>query len=115
MRLITNKKIVDGIVEYWTNKEGLLNIEKDIKDLRIKARERSYFIFDNKYYPDEMKPGAVLAIRENAQLLTNDYTALAEFGNRVNHIKNIAAIYIRLLKIQHEKADSLLAVIDKEL
>lgn len=114
MRLITNKKIVDDIVAYWNNKEGLLNIDKDIKELRIKAREKSYYIFDNKYYPDEMKPGALLDIRDNAQLLTSDYNTLAEFGNRVNHLKNITFIYIRLLKAQHAKADSLIATIDKE-
>jgi len=114
MRLITNKKVVDGILEYWRSKEGLQNIEKDVKDLRLKARERSYFIFDNKFYPDEMKPGAMLTIRDNAQLLTNDYTTLTEFGNRVNHIKNILILYIQLLQAQHAKADSLIAVIDKE-
>jgi hypothetical protein len=114
MRLITNKKVVDGIVAYWSSKEGLLNIEKDIKDLRLKARERSYSIFDNKFYPDEMTPGTPVTIRDNAQLLTNDYTTLTEFGNRVNHIRNICAIYIRLLRAQHAKADSLIAVIDKE-
>jgi hypothetical protein len=114
MRLITNKKVVDGILDYWSNKAGLQNIEKDIKDLRLKARERSYFIFDNKFYPDEMKPGAVLTILDHAQLLTNDYTTLTEFGNRVTHIKNISIIYIRLLQAQHAKADSLMAVIDKE-
>jgi len=114
MRLITNKKVADEIVDYWNGKEGLQNIDKDIKDLRIKARERSYFIFDNKFYPDEMKPGAEITIRDNAQLLTNDYTTLAEFGNRVNHIKNITIIYIRLLQVQHAKADSLIAVIDNE-
>lgn len=114
MRLITNKQVVNGILDYWSSKAGLLNIEKDIKDLRLKARERSYFIFDNKFYPDEMKPGAMITIRDDAQLLTNDYSTLAEFGNRVNHIKNISAIYIRLLHAQHAKADSLMAVIDKE-
>jgi len=114
MRLITHKKIADGIVDYWSGKEGLQNIDKDFKDLRLKARERSYFIFDNKFYPDDMKPGAAPAIRDNAQLLTNDYAALAEFGNRVNHIKNISIIYIRLLKAQHAKADSLVRVIDNE-
>lgn len=114
MRLITNKRVVDGIVEYWKSKEGLLNIDKDIKDLRLKARERSYLIFDNKFYPDDMKPGAELQIRDNAELLTNDYTALAEFGNRVTHIKNISIIYIHLLQAQRARADSLMAVIDKE-
>ena len=114
MRLITNKKVVDGILEYWRSKEGLQNIEKDVKDLRLKARERSYFIFDNKFYPDEMKPGALLTIQDNAHLLTNDYTTLTEFGNRVNHIKNILILYIQLLQAQHAKADSLIAVIDKE-
>ena len=114
MRLITNKKVVDGILEYWSSKEGLQNIEKDVKDLRLKARERSYFIFDNKFYPDEMKPGAMITIRNNAHLLTNDYTTLTEFGNRVNHIKNILILYIQLLQAQHAKADSLIAVIDKE-
>jgi hypothetical protein len=87
MRLITNKKVVDEIVGYWSSKEGLQNIEKDIKDLRLKARERSYFIFDNKFYPDDMKPGAQIMVRDNAQLLTNDYTTLTEFANRVNHLK----------------------------
>lgn len=114
MRLITNKKVVNGILGYWSSKEGLQNIEKDVKDLRIKARERSYFIFDNKFYPDEMKPGTIIVIRDNAQLLTNDYTTLTEFANRVNHIKNILALYIRLLDAERAKAGALIAVIDKE-
>lgn len=114
MRLITGKKIVNGILDYWSSKAGLQNIEKDIKDLRLKARERSYFIFDNKFYPDEMKPGAVLTIRDNVQLLTNDHITLTEFANRVNHIKNISILYVRLLQAQHAKADSLTAIIDKE-
>jgi len=47
--------------------------------------------------------------------MTKEYIALTEFGNRVAHVKNLMkGTYTPLLKNQKAKADTLMAIIDKE-
>ncbi|MEO7292098.1 MAG: hypothetical protein ABIW34_03285 [Ginsengibacter sp.] len=113
LRLITNKKVIDGIVDYWKGAERSKKIETDLNELRIKAREKSYLIFDSKFYAKQFTAGQ-RAVLDDAQLMTKDYITLTEFSNRIAHIKNLVSVYILFLKVQNEKSDSLMVVIDKE-
>ncbi len=114
MRLITNKKVIDGIVDYWAGVEAIIKIENFLQTMRMQAREKSYLIFYNKYY-SETSTISGRSILDNPQLMTKEHTLLAEFSNRVAHVKNMMkGTYTRVLKTQMTKADSLIKVIDKE-
>lgn len=112
MRLIINKTVSDAIVDYWKGGEDLKILFHSIADLRSKARERSYLIFNNKYYGKTVT--AYGAILDGAKLMTSEQTLLSEYSNRVAHIKNFIMFYIYHLKIQKVKADSLMKIIDEE-
>jgi hypothetical protein len=79
MRLIANEKISYAIVDYWKGSEYLNILFGDINDYRIKAREKSYLLFDNKYYSIETINGE-RAVLDGAQLMTNDYTTVTNSG-----------------------------------
>lgn len=113
MRLITNKKAVDAIIDYWKGDENIRRIGDDLHDYRVKAREKSYLLFDNKYYAKNLVDGQ-LVVQGSPVLMINDYISLTEFSNRVNHIKNLLKLYIQHLDIQHKKADSLMFLLDEE-
>ncbi|MSP08573.1 MAG: hypothetical protein EXR15_07935 [Chitinophagaceae bacterium] len=55
-----------------------------VDDLKFKARDKSYSIFDQKYYTNVSKG----VVAENAQLLSKDTFILTEYANRLNHINN---------------------------
>ena len=87
MRLITEKKIIDAIIDYWAGVENLARVESTAQEMRLHAREKSYFIFDQRYYADSNINGKRV-ISDQAQLMTKENLVLTEFKNRVAHIKN---------------------------
>ena len=114
MRLITNKKVIDGIVDYWAGVEAITKIENFLQTMRMQAREKSYLIFYNKYY-SETSTISGRSILDNPHLMTKELTPLTEFSNRLAHVKNLMkGTYTRVLKTQITKADSLIKVINKE-
>jgi hypothetical protein len=114
MRLITGKKIIDAIIDYWAGVDQLAKFESAAQELRLHAREKSYFIFDQRYYADSLINGK-REISDQAQLMTKENVVLTEFANRLAHIKNLfKGPYTILLKNQKAKADTLITIIDEE-
>jgi hypothetical protein len=112
MRLITRKKIIDAIIDYWAGVDKLANVELIAQEMRLHAREKSYLIFDNRYY---VYSNGKMVIPDQAQLMTKENLVLTEFGNRVAHIKNLfKGTYTIFLKNQKAKADTLITIIDEE-
>ena len=114
MRLITNKKVAEGVVKYWIGMEALTRIEASIQDMKWAAREKSYAIFNTKYYSDSSINGKRI-ISDDAALMIKDPLVLIELANRITHVKNLMkGAFINTLKKQQEEADQLIQVIDKE-
>ena len=88
MRFITKKKVGNAILDYWQNSEILVAIGTSAGLLRSQAREKSYLIFDNKFYSDSSEGNGMRQVAANARLMTNDNIQLTEFANRVTHFKN---------------------------
>ncbi len=103
MRLIRNQTTVDGIVNYWSEAENIKGISDLLEDYKIKARERSYSIFDQKYYNDSSAAPS---------LLVSDKLQLTEFANRLAHIKNLSNNrYITAINSQTENSKKLIETI----
>jgi hypothetical protein len=104
MRLIRHQTTVDGIVNYWSEAENIKAVSDLLEDYKIKARERSYSIFDQKYY-NSLSTGPALMISDKLQL--------TEFANRLAHIKNlINNRYITAINSQSENAKKLIETIN---
>jgi hypothetical protein len=110
MRLIRNEETVGGIVDYWSLAENVKAISEGLDDYRIKARDRSYSIFNQKYYSN----GGVGSLKANDEmkLMTNDAFLLTEFANRLSHIKGLALNrYVQAIELQTVKAKKLIETI----
>jgi hypothetical protein len=115
MRLITNKKVADAIVGYWDNMGLVEGIDGGAQTMRMQAREKSYLIFDQKYYSDSINANGVRLVADGAVLMTNDYVQLAEFANRVSHIKNLVkGRLINSLEDQKALAIEIIKLISEE-
>ena len=87
MRLIKSSKISDEIANYWHWQEYAKAYGATTEELKLKARERSYNIF-NQFYYNEISRNEVKTTKSGAQLMTYDKTVLTEYANRLSHIKN---------------------------
>jgi hypothetical protein len=115
MRMVSDKNVADAIIEYWGNQSNISATEETLQKMRFNAREKSYLIFNNKYYGNSKTSNSVNRnIIGNAQLMTNENAMLTEFGNRLSHIKNLMnGTYTNMLKKQITLADSVIHKIDK--
>jgi hypothetical protein len=110
MRLIRNEETVGGIVNYWSTADDIKLISEQLDDFRVKARERSYGIFNQKYYAK----GEVnnLQTSNDMKLMIQDSYVLTEFANRLSHIQGLAMNrYQPAIKGQIEKASDLIETI----
>lgn len=104
MRLIRNEASVDGIINYWNQGEAVKSISAALEDFRIKARERSYSIFDQRYFNDSTT---------TPKLMIKDPLQLTEFANRLAHIKNLANNrYRESIEVQIKNAKELIETIN---
>jgi hypothetical protein len=87
MRLIQNAKISDEIANYWHWQEYARAYFATTEELKLKARERSYFIF-NQFFYNDISRDKVKTAKKGAQLMTYDNMVLMEYVNRLSHIKN---------------------------
>ena len=87
MRLIQNAKISDEIANYWHWQEYAKAYFATTEELKLKARERSYFIF-NQFFYNDISRDKVKTAKMGAQLMTYDKIVLMEYVNRLSHIKN---------------------------
>ena len=87
MRLIRSEETVGAIVDYWTAADNLKGISNVMDDFRVKAREKSYGIFNQKYY----SRGNIDGSRNTGEmnLMTQDGSTLTEFANRLSHIQGL--------------------------
>jgi hypothetical protein len=111
MRMIENQEISNKISEYWELSEVIKNLGITLEELRLRAREKSYSIFDQKYYID-VNFGI---IEKDAKLMTYDKFVLTEYSNRLNHIKN-SMKFVRMPMIEklNKRANELLIGLKKE-
>ena len=111
MRMIENQEISNKISEYWELSDVIKNLGITLEELKLRAREKSYSIFDQKYYID-VNFGIV---EKDAKLMTYDKFVLTEYSNRLNHIKN-SMKYVRMPMIEklNKKAIELLIGLKKE-
>ena len=100
------------IANYWKWAEYMQSYGNTTEELKIRAREKSYAIFDQRYYENVERSIANLNIKDEVKLMTYDYNTLAEFANRLSHVKNsIKNVQIVQIDETHKVADSLLKMI----
>ena len=111
MRLIQNQELSNKIAAYWELSESIKNTGLAMEDLKLRARDKSYAIFNQKYYIDVN----FVTLSSKVQLMTRDYNTLTEYSNRLNHIRNsIANVRMPLIKRLHTQADEILIDLIKE-
>lgn len=111
MRLIEYQELSNKISEYWVKSENLKEYNTFVDNLKFKAREMSYSIFDQKYYIDVSEG----IIANNAQLMTNNNITLTEFSNRLNHINNsMKNVLMPSINKHYKRAVELLSILKKE-
>ncbi len=113
MRLIHEATVADAIIDYWNKTELVVKSNDLLEDYKIRARDKSYSIFNQKYY---INSSSIVQVNETApKLMTSDLFQLEEYSNRLSHIRNIIVnVYLPLLKTQQETAKKLIALIKKE-
>ncbi len=115
MRLLTNKKVINGILDYWENEAILEGIQTSTATMRQQAREKTYLIFDNKYYSSSSDSQGKRDVSPDARLLTDNYLQLAELRNRINHFKNtLKGPFLKGLLNQNKQAIELIRLIETE-
>ena len=114
MRLLSDKRIINGILDYWETGLNLSAVQTGALTMRYDARQKTYLIFDNKYYINT-DDGSRMNIAPNAQLMTDNYILVTELRNRLNHFRNlINGTYITNLINQKNQAKTLINLIEKE-
>jgi len=88
MRLIENNKVSDEIAVYWHWAAYVQSYGETTEELKIRAREKSYSIFNQFFYENIERNILNNRVKNNAQLMTNDDYILTEYANRLMHIKN---------------------------
>ena len=115
MLLLTNKKVVNAILEYWENGGNLEDIQNAGATMRQEAREKTYLIFDNKYYAANINKSGKRVVSPNAHLMTENYLQIAELRNRLSHFKNtIRGTFLKGLLNQKMQAVQLIKLIETE-
>lgn len=88
MRLVENSKVSDEIAVYWHWAAYVQAYGETTEELKIRAREKSYSIFNQSYYENIERNFSNNRVNKNAKLMTNDEYTLTEYANRLMHIKN---------------------------
>ena len=116
MRLIRNKEVSDSIINYWQLKERFNDTKEAINGHRIKAKDLSFALFNNKFYSKERTHFSFGDFVDEPELMTKDLAVLTEFANRVSHTSELLLINYkhRRLDILVHAATKLIEVIKKE-
>lgn len=88
LRLVEDQKISDQIAVYWYWASYMQSYGESTEDLKIRARDMSYEIFNSGYYQNMERGNLINRVKSGAKLLTNDKTRLIEYANRLTHIRN---------------------------
>ena len=114
LHLIKNVTVVASLFDYWTVVEIMKNTSQNYNELRVHAREKSYCIFNAKYYTSTAGNND-LTEATNPKLMTTDPFILNEFANRLGHLKNgNQKTYIPNLRQVFTSAVELIDLIRKE-
>ena len=114
LHLIKNATLVANLFNYWTIVEIMKHTSENYYELRIHAREKSYSIFNAKYYTSEAVNNDVFE-GTNPKLMTTDVFTLNEFANRLGHLKTgNQSTYIPNLHVAFKTAVKLIDLIRKE-
>ena len=116
MRLIRNKEVSDSIINYWQLKERFNDTKEAINGHRIKAKDLSFTIFNNKYYSKDRMRFSFNDFNGDPELITKEPAVLTEFANRVSHTSELLLINYkhRRLETMVHAATKLIEVIKKE-
>ena len=115
MLLLSKKNVADGILDYWQNAAVLESIESAATILRQQTREKTYLVFDNKYYSTSSDSFGRRVVSADARLITDNFLQLAELRNRLTHFKNtVKGAFISGLAGQKKQAIQLIKLIEKE-
>ena len=115
LRFITKPGVNEGITDYWQSTEVVKAIGDASGLLRAQAREKSYLIFDNRYYSDSSDENGIRRVAPDAKLMTTDYVQSTEFCNRLTHFRNtLKGALVKNLLLQKKEAIKLIKTIDKE-
>ena len=109
MRLVKSHEIGNLITDYWQRHEFLQRYEDIVGDLKLKARDQSYRIFDQEYYLNIEDGAGPRGVKENVKLLTTDKLTIIEYANRLSHIKNsMLNVQRKIYTLQYTNAIKLL-------
>jgi hypothetical protein len=112
MRLIRNRQVADSVINYWAVTELLYEQQENINSHRIKAKDVSFTIFNNKYYKDDNYAPVFTGAPE---LMTQNDNLLSEYANRISHMSNMLEFgYSRRLERQSKNASILIALIQEK-
>jgi hypothetical protein len=115
MLLLTKKKVVNGILDYWEDGAVLEGVQTAAAIMRQQAREKTYLIFDNKYYSANSDTLGRRAVSPDAHLMNDNYLLLAELRNRLNHFRNtLKGPFLKGLLNQKMQAVQLIKLIETE-
>ena len=88
LRLVENNKISDQIAVYWHWASFIQAYGESTEELKMRAREKSYLIFNNGFYQNQELGNNNEKVKPGAKLMTTDRNTLLEYANRLHHIKN---------------------------
>jgi hypothetical protein len=109
MRLVKSHEIGNLITDYWQRHEFLQRYEDIVGDLKLKARDQSYRIFDQEYYLNIEDGAGPRGVKEDVKLLTTDKLTIIEYANRLSHIKNsMLNVQRKIYTLQYTNAIKLL-------
>ena len=115
MRLIRNQIVNDSLINYWQLKDRILYTREAINGHRIKAKDLSFMLFDNKYYTKGGDGFNYSTIEKKISLLPHSAALLVEFGNRVAHTRELLLFnYKKRLDVLSGTAQRLVELIKKE-
>lgn len=114
LRLIKSSEISDLLAQYWIRNQFVEKYEDIVGELKLKARDQSYRIYNQFNYINLAEGSGERGVKEGAVLLTNDKMMMMEFANRLSHIKNsMNNVQHRILLEQKENATKLITAIEK--
>jgi hypothetical protein len=115
MRLIRNQVVNDSIINYWQLKDRITYTREAINGHRLKAKDLSFMLFDNKYYVKDPAGWNLKLTAKKISLLPHSSILLIEFGNRVSHTRDLLEFnYKTRLVVLSGAAQRLIELIKKE-
>jgi hypothetical protein len=88
LRLVEDQQISDQIAVYWYWASYMQAYGASTDELKIRAREMSYEIFNSGYYQNMERGNTNNRVASGAKLMTSDTKKLTEYANRLTHIRN---------------------------